>query len=117
VRTGGEAAAARRHGRVAECSSLAACSLTGQRCRLDGRRGEGQRRGVAALGGSGAAGGQQRRSERVRVRAQVPARAERGKESEGERERREKKGVERENKSQRFGLVQTQNFQLKLEKF
>ena len=34
-----------------------------------------------------------------------------------ERERRERKGVERENKSQRFDSVQTQDFQLKLEKF
>jgi len=43
-------------------------------------------------------------------------RAERGG-SARERERREKKGVERERKSQRFDFVQTQDFQLKLEKF
>ena len=50
--------------------------------------------------------------------AQVPARAQsrEGRVSEGEREEREKGSGER-NKSQRFDLVQTRNFQLKLEKF
>ena len=51
-----------------------------------------------------------------RARSSACARAERGGPAR-ERERRERKGVEKENKSQRFDSVQTQDFQLKLEKF
>ena len=123
MRTGGEAAAARRHGRVAERSSLAACSLTGQRCRLDGRGGEGQR--LAGRAHSSGGGGQRRaagsRAASGGSGAASPVleclRAQGRGGSARERERRERKGVERENKSQRFDSVQTQDFQLKLEKF
>ena len=89
MRTGGEAAAARRHGRVAERSSLVACSLTGQRCRLDGRgRGKvsGGRAGRVLMAGQQAAG--QRRSEACAGRSSACAGQWRV--SEGERERREK---------------------------
>ena len=65
-------------------------------------------------GGSGARPGS-RRSERQR-RARVPERSGQGRVSEGEREGREKGSGEREKKSPRFDLVQTRNFQLKLEK-
>ena len=73
-------------------------------------------RGSAARRSEAAASSWQRHSERTRGRAQVPARAERGG-SAREREKGERKGVEREKKSQRFDSVQTQDFQLKLEKF
>ena len=74
------------------------------------RAGEHSRPGIEH-GGSGAA--------RHARRARLPTRARRAERggSARERERRERKGVERENKSQRFDLVQTQDFQLKLEKF
>ena len=77
---------------------------------------EGQRRGVDALGGSGVAGGRQRRSERARARSSSCAlrtvEGERGRErGKREREWREKK------RGQPFDSVQTQNFQLKLKKF
>ena len=52
-------------------------------------------------------------------RAQVPARARRAERggSAREREKGERKGVERENQGQPFDLAQTQDFQMKLEKF
>ena len=60
--------------------------------------------------------GSSERSERTGGRAQVPARAERGGSARG-REKGERKGVERESESQPFDLAQTQDFQMKLEKF
>ena len=118
MRTGGEAAAVRCHGRVAERSSLMACSLMGQRCRLDGRgRGKvsGGRAGRRALmAGQGARRAAAQRAG-VRARSSACARREAGRAR--ERDRGEKKGVEREKKGQWFDSVQTQNFQLKLKKF
>ena len=71
-------------------------------------------------GGSEAARQRQQRSEAASARALkcLRARAEqRGKVSGGERERGERKRVERERNCQRLDLIQTQNFQLKLENF
>ena len=77
-----------------------------------------QRRGTARQRGSEGAAAAQHGSERTR--AQVPARARRAEregQRGGERERRERKRVERERNCQRLDLIQTQNFQLKLENF
>ena len=119
-RRGSSSAASRR---VAERSSLAACSLTGQRCRLDGRGGEGQR--LAGRAHSSGGGGQQRaaggRAASGGSGAASPVleclRAQGRGGSAREREKGERKGVERENQSQPFDLAQTQDFQMKLEKF
>ena len=72
---------------------------------------------MAQRGSSRAAStGVQRRGERVAAARALP-RAQGGESQRGrEREEREKGSGER-NKSQRFDLVQTQDFQLKLEKF
>ena len=88
------------------------------RSRLDGM-GEGKVSGTAcrrALKAGHRARGQ-RRSERTHGRARVPARAQRGEGQRG-RERGEREREWREiKKSPRFDLVQTRDFQLKLEKF
>jgi len=112
-RHGGEAA--RRRALVAACASTGR-ARRGRRARSSGVGR--QRRGTARQrGGSEAARPRQRHSEARAGGAQVPARAQsrEGRVSEGEREEREKGSGER-NKSQRFDLVQTRNFQLKLEK-
>ena len=105
--------------RVAECSSLAERSSMEQRAAgFDGtgegrsaarRAGEHSRPGIEH-GGSGVASTRAGALECLRARRE-------GRVSEVEREGREKGSGEREKKSPRFDLVQTRNFQLKLEKF
>ena len=111
MRAGGEAAIVRCHGRVVERSSLAACSLTGQRAAGStggggGRSAAGVRAGEHSWPGSER--GVQRRSERACVHAQVPACAER--QGERGRERGERKREWRE-KRKVNGLIQ---FKLKI---
>ena len=111
----GATAASRR---VAECSSLAERSSTEQRAAgFDGtgegrsaarRAGEHSRPGIEH-GGSGA-------TRHARARSSACARAEGGG-SAREREKGERKGVERESESQCFDLGFSQNFPWKLEKF
>jgi len=111
----GATAASRR---VAECSSLAERSSTEQRAAgFDGtgegrsaarRAGEHSRPGIEH-GGSGAA-------RHAQARSSACARAEGGG-SAREREKGERKGVERESESQSFDLGFSQNFPWKLEKF
>ena len=68
-------------------------------------------------GGSEAARQQQRRSEARAGGAQVPARVQSKEGRVSEREKREKEEWREKRKCQRFDLVQTQDLQLKLEKF
>ena len=107
-RHGGEAARRR--------ALVAACASTGWAPAARGQAAGSERGQAAAQRGSEAAAAAQRGSERTR--AQVPARARRA-EREGQRgrERGERKRVERERNCQRLDLIQTQNFQLKLENF
>ena len=108
-RHGGEAA--RRRALVAACASTGR-ARRGRRARSSG---VGRQRCAARQQGSERGSGAARHARRARLPTRA-RRAERGG-SAREGERRERKGVERENKSQRFDLVQTQDFQLKLEKF
>ena len=115
MRTGGEAAAARRHGRVIERSSLAACSLTGQRAAGSTGGGRGRSAGVRGVrtraGRESVAQPGSRRSElgsgaaSARALKCLRARTEQRGESQRGRER-----GERERESQYFGLIQTQIF-------
>ena len=108
--------AARRRALVAVCSSTAGSTgwWRGRSAGVRGVRTRAGRESAARPGsrrselGSGAAS--------ARAGALECLRAQRG-EGERGRERGERKGVEREKKGQRFDSVQTQNFQLKLEKF
>ena len=68
-------------------------------------------------GGSEAARPRQRHSEARAGGAQVPARVQSKEGRVSEREKREKEEWREKRKCQRFDLVQTQDLQLKLEKF
>ena len=100
----GATAASRR---VVELLSFVACSSSERNAA--GSTGRGRGRSAAGVRAGCSWPGSERRQRRSEPSARVPARSGRGG-SAREREKGERKGVERENQGQPFDLAQTQDF-------